>query len=120
MWAGVGKSGSPAPNPMTGSPAALRAFAFESTAKVADGAMALIRWEMRATVRDSGMRMATDTPDIRIPVDLLPGDGRFGCGPSKVRPEQVDALAKVAGDYLGTSHRQATVRFMVGALRNGL
>jgi phosphoserine aminotransferase len=64
--------------------------------------------------------MAADTPDIRVPADLLPGDGRFGCGPSKVRPEQVEALAKVGGDYLGTSHRQATVRFMVGALRNGL
>jgi len=64
--------------------------------------------------------MAAETPDIRIPVDLLPSDGRFGCGPSKVRPEQVEALAKVGGDYLGTSHRQATVRFVVGALRNGL
>ncbi|MEO7556586.1 MAG: phosphoserine transaminase [Acidimicrobiales bacterium] len=64
--------------------------------------------------------MAPETPDIRIPVDLLPADGRFGCGPSRVRPEQVEALAKVGGDYLGTSHRQATVRFVVGALRNGL
>ena len=60
------------------------------------------------------------TPEITIPVDLLPGDGRFGCGPSKVRPEAVEALAKSASDYLGTSHRQATVRFTVGALRNGL
>src|SRR4051794_16491792 len=120
MCGGVGKSGSPAPKPMTGSPAALRALALASTASVADGAMLLIRWEMRATVRDSGMPMVADTPDIRIPADLLPRDGRFGCGPSKVRPESVEALAKVAGDYLGTSHRQATVRFVVGALRNGL
>src|SRR4051794_36722791 len=60
------------------------------------------------------------TPEITIPIDLLPGDGRFGCGPSKVRPEAVEALAKVAQEYMGTSHRQATVRFMVGALRNGL
>jgi phosphoserine aminotransferase len=61
------------------------------------------------------------TPDeIAIPADLLPRDGRFGSGPSKVRPEAVEALAKSAGDYLGTSHRQAAVRFMVGALRNGL
>ena len=60
------------------------------------------------------------TPEITIPIDLLPGDGRFGSGPSKVRPEAVEALAKSASEYLGTSHRQATVRFMVGALRNGL
>jgi len=60
------------------------------------------------------------TPEITIPVDLLPNDGRFGCGPSKVRPEAMEALAKVAPEYMGTSHRQATVRFMVGALRNGL
>src|SRR4051812_50095321 len=60
------------------------------------------------------------TPEITIPIDLLPGDGRFGCGPSKVRPEAVEALAKAAQEYMGTSHRQATVRFMVGALRNGL
>ncbi len=59
-------------------------------------------------------------PDIRIPPHLLPSDGRFGCGPAKVRPEAVEALAKAAGAYLGTSHRQAPVRFMVGALRNGL
>ncbi len=62
-----------------------------------------------------------DAPaDITIPANLLPGDGRFGCGPSKVRTEAVEALAKAGGAYLGTSHRQPTVRFMVGALRNGL
>src|SRR6516164_8926577 len=59
-------------------------------------------------------------PDITIPADLLPSDGRFGCGPSKVRPEAVAALAAEAGDYLGTSHRQATVKFMVARLRNAL
>src|SRR3954465_487084 len=64
--------------------------------------------------------MSPAPDDIAIPADLLPADGRFGSGPSKVRPESVEALAKVAGEYLGTSHRQATVRFMVGALRNGL
>src|SRR3954466_15690765 len=63
----------------------------------------------------------TPTPDdIAIPADLLPRDGRFGSGPSKVRSEAVEALAKTAPEYLGTSHRQATVRFTVGALRNGL
>ena len=64
--------------------------------------------------------MAPDPTGISIPADLLPSDGRFGCGPSKVRPEQVEALLKSAEDYLGTSHRQARVRFEVGALRNGL
>jgi len=64
--------------------------------------------------------MSAPTSEISIPADLLPGDGRFGCGPSKVRPEAVEALAASARDYLGTSHRQASVRFMVAALRNGL
>jgi phosphoserine aminotransferase len=64
--------------------------------------------------------MAPELPEISIPPDLLPADGRFGCGPSKVRPEQVEALAKAGSDYLGTSHRQARVRFEVGGLRNGL
>ncbi|HZU78644.1 MAG TPA: phosphoserine transaminase [Acidimicrobiales bacterium] len=60
------------------------------------------------------------TPDIRIPDHLKPSDGRFGSGPSKVRPEQVSALVKAAPTYLGTSHRQATVRSVVGRLRAGL
>src|SRR2546423_2734403 len=64
--------------------------------------------------------MSAAKDDIAMPADLLPRDGRFGSGPSKVRPEAVEALAKSASEYLGTSHRQATVRFMVGALRNGL
>ena len=58
--------------------------------------------------------------DITIPADLLPVDGRFGAGPSKVRPEQVSALAAVAGSYLGTSHRQKTVKSQVGRVRQGL
>jgi len=60
----------------------------------------------------------TDT--ITIPPSMLPVDGRFGCGPSKVRPEAVAALADAASEYLGTSHRQAGVLFEVGALRNNL
>jgi phosphoserine aminotransferase len=59
-------------------------------------------------------------PDIEIPPALLPSDGRFGSGPSLVRQEAVEALAAAAPTYLGTSHRQATVQFVVGALRNGL
>jgi phosphoserine aminotransferase len=59
-------------------------------------------------------------PDIRIPTELLPGDGRFGSGPSKVRPAAVAALADAAPTYLGTSHRQRTVRSVVGRLRAGV
>jgi phosphoserine aminotransferase len=69
--------------------------------------------------RDSA-RMTDELPAISIPVALLPADGRFGCGPSKIRPEAVNALASVAPRYLGTSHRQAPVRFTVGQLRDGL
>jgi phosphoserine aminotransferase len=60
------------------------------------------------------------TDSITIPTELLPADGRFCCGPSKVRPEAITALAAAAPSYLGTSHRQATVLFEVGALRNQL
>ncbi len=59
-------------------------------------------------------------PDIAIPDDLLPHDGRFGCGPSRVRPEAIEMLAGSAPHYMGTSHRQAAVQFKVGELRNGL
>ena len=56
---------------------------------------------------------------ITIPANLLPKDGRFGAGPSKVRPEQMEALA-AASKLLGTSHRQAPVKNLVGSVRNGL
>jgi phosphoserine aminotransferase len=58
--------------------------------------------------------------DIRIPDELKPADGRFGAGPSKVRPEAVAALQERAVSYLGTSHRQATVRNEVARLRRGV
>jgi len=58
--------------------------------------------------------------DIRIPAELLPADGRFGAGPSKVRREQVDALTGVWQSYLGTSHRQKPVKSQVARLREGL
>ncbi len=57
---------------------------------------------------------------IRIPAELLPADGRFGAGPSKVRQAQVDALAGVWQTYLGTSHRQKAVKSEVARLRSGL
>ncbi|SEG92353.1 phosphoserine aminotransferase apoenzyme [Thermomonospora echinospora] len=58
--------------------------------------------------------------DIAIPEDLKPADGRFGCGPSKVRPEQLRALAESGSAYLGTSHRQAPVKSLVRRVREGL
>ncbi len=58
-------------------------------------------------------------PTIDIPGHLLPADGRFGCGPSKVRPEQLAHLNAHAG-LLGTSHRQAPVKDLVGRIRGGL
>ncbi|MGO1410173.1 MAG: phosphoserine transaminase [Microbacterium sp.] len=57
---------------------------------------------------------------LTIPAELLPADGRFGCGPSKVREEQVTALASVGGSLLGTSHRQAPVKNLVGSVRERL
>ncbi|MEP7034336.1 MAG: phosphoserine transaminase [Actinomycetota bacterium] len=62
----------------------------------------------------------TDTAPLSIPAELLPQDGRFGCGPSKVRPAQVDHLASIGRTVLGTSHRQAPVRKLVGQVRDGL
>jgi phosphoserine aminotransferase len=57
---------------------------------------------------------------IVLPAELKPADGRFGSGPSKVRPEQVAALAASGTTYLGTSHRQAPVRSLVRRVREGL
>ncbi|TDC45115.1 phosphoserine transaminase [Actinomadura sp. KC345] len=59
-------------------------------------------------------------PAIDIPADLKPADGRFGCGPSKVRPEQLAALAESGTAYMGTSHRQKPVKSLVGRVREGL
>ena len=59
-------------------------------------------------------------PHLALPPDLRPADGRFGSGPSKVRPEAVAALAAAAPTYLGTSHRQAAVKGVVGRVRRGL
>ncbi|MGZ3740777.1 MAG: aminotransferase class V-fold PLP-dependent enzyme, partial [Bdellovibrionota bacterium] len=53
---------------------------------------------------------------IQLPQELIPADGRFGCGPSLVRTEFVEALAKDAKKYLGTSHRQSTVKNKVGSV----
>jgi phosphoserine aminotransferase len=58
--------------------------------------------------------------EIIIPSNLKPKDGRFGCGPSKIRPEALAALAASGSSILGTSHRQPAVKNVVGRVRNGL
>jgi phosphoserine aminotransferase len=69
----------------------------------------------------AGVSTSTDpTLAIRIPAGLLPADGRFGSGPSKVRPEQVAYLSSIATTVLGTSHRQAPVKDIVHRVRSGL
>lgn len=60
------------------------------------------------------------SPEISLPADLLPVDGRFGCGPSKVRPAQIEAINKGANTIIGTSHRQPAVKNVVGSIREGL
>jgi phosphoserine aminotransferase len=63
----------------------------------------------------------TTTPTLLdIPRSMLPSDGRFGCGPSKIRPEQAFALARANSNLLGSSHRQAPVKNLVGTIRAGL
>ncbi len=63
--------------------------------------------------------MTALTSTAQIPTELKPADGRFGCGPSKVRPEALARLAEQA-DLMGTSHRQAPVRDVVERIRSGL
>ena len=63
--------------------------------------------------------MADAPTSLTIPTELKPSDGRFGCGPSKVRPAQLQALA-AASDLFGASHRQAPVKNLVGRVRDGL
>jgi phosphoserine aminotransferase len=72
-------------------------------------------WQLRVTDRVDGV-----TDSIVIPAGLKPADGRFASGPSKVRPEQLAALAASGATYLGTSHRQAPVRSLVRRVREGL
>ncbi|HEY7830327.1 MAG TPA: phosphoserine transaminase [Solirubrobacteraceae bacterium] len=63
---------------------------------------------------------ATEETPLVIPRELLPADGRFGCGPSKVRPEAMARLAAEGAALMGTSHRQKPVKALVGEIRNGL
>lgn len=60
------------------------------------------------------------TNTVTIPSKLLPEDGRFGSGPSKIRPEQIQALDDGARHLLGTSHRQTPIKQIVASIREGL
>ncbi|WP_029137763.1 phosphoserine transaminase [Nakamurella lactea] len=64
--------------------------------------------------------MTSTAPAIVIPDELRPSDGRFGCGPSKVRPAALAALAESGGSLMGTSHRQSGVKGLVHRVREGL
>jgi len=64
--------------------------------------------------------VAPSTEVLKIPADLLPADGRFGCGPSKIRPEQLRRLAADGAALMGTSHRQGPVKHLVSEVREGL
>ncbi|GGM74878.1 phosphoserine aminotransferase [Longimycelium tulufanense] len=66
------------------------------------------------------MTQTADATTLQIPADLRPADGRFGCGPSKVRPEQLARLAGEGAALMGTSHRQQPVKSLVGRVRAGL
>src|SRR5262245_24810054 len=62
----------------------------------------------------------TERERLTIPAELKPADGRFGCGPSKVRPQALARLASDGAGVLGTSHRQKPVKALVGEIRTGL
>jgi phosphoserine aminotransferase len=64
--------------------------------------------------------MSQTSTILQIPAELKPADGRFGSGPSRVRPEQLERLAQTGRDLMGTSHRQPPVRELVGRIRAGL
>ncbi|MCB7136949.1 phosphoserine transaminase [Cellulosimicrobium marinum] len=74
---------------------------------------------MTEPARPADVRPA-DPATIRVPADLLPSDGRFGSGPSKVRSAQVRAVADAGTNLLGTSHRQEPVRALVRRVREGI
>src|SRR5260221_3692769 len=64
--------------------------------------------------------MSETSTVIQIPAELKPADGRFGSGPSRVRPEQLQHLAAAGAAVMGTSHRQKPVKQLVSSVRSGL
>ncbi len=76
---------------------------------------------LQSTVMSLSRRIVvTMSGQIEIPQHLLPGDGRFGSGPTKVRSEALESLLSVGSRYLGTSHRRPAVKDVVGRIRSGL
>src|SRR5437879_10998673 len=63
---------------------------------------------------------STTEHTLILPTELKPRDGRFGCGPSKVRPEALERLARDGAAVMGTSHRQKPVKALVGSIRERL
>lgn len=82
------------------------------------GVRHLTRWTRRRSPQRNGLGFPV--ADIQIPADIKPADGRFGAGPSKVRTEALGALAATGSSLLGTSHRQAPVKNLVGKVRDGV
>ena len=64
--------------------------------------------------------MSQTSAVLQIPAELKPADGRFGSGPSRIRPEQLERLAQTGASLMGTSHRQKPVKEVVGRVRSGL
>lgn len=88
--------------------------------QVADDAVACSCTLGTDTVNATPIKDRCFVADLTIPSSLLPADGRFGSGPSKVRPEALARLAEIGDGLLGTSHRQDRVRGQVGRLQEGL
>jgi phosphoserine aminotransferase len=65
-------------------------------------------------------KTTNDPSSLKLPGELLPSDGRFGCGPSKVRTDALQRLADSGTEYMGTSHRQKPVKSLVGRVREGI
>ena len=65
-------------------------------------------------------KTTTDPTSLQLPGELLPADGRFGCGPSKVRTDSLQRLADSGTSLMGTSHRQKPVKSLVGRVREGI
>src|SRR3954447_19656314 len=76
-------------------------------------------WALKTPTPRGGLPVPT-TATLQIPDTLKPADGRFGCGPSKVRPEQLEHVLQAATTVMGTSHRQKPVKAVVGRVRAGL
>src|SRR5438270_4513636 len=64
--------------------------------------------------------MSQTSAVLQIPAELKPADGRFGSGPARIRPEQLERLAQTGASLMGTSHRQKPVKEVVGRVRSGL